>query len=918
MLQFNQVDPTWFPMAPLPLLKSKISLPPLRRQAVQRGRLLDLLDQVTAEENKLGLVSAPAGYGKTALLATWCHRWQARQAIPAAWFALESQDDNPLRFWRYFTASLQQVLPQAGAMAVELLQNGGYFSFENLIAGLLADLEADPTEILLILDDFQVIHSLEVIEGLRFFLDHRPANLHVVISTRADPFLPLATLRARNQIVEIRSADLAFSPAEAADFFQQCMQLSIAGASVDHLTARTAGWVAGLQLAGLSLQQRPGSSLELEKTPYNNADLLHFFEDEIFTGLPLEQQHFLLKVAIFDQFDASLALAVSGNSRCADYLAQFEQGNFFLTVSAAGEPQFRFHPIFREMLAEMARRRLPATGLLEAQRAAAHCLETNGQYEAAFPHALASQDYDQAADLLERWGLPRIMDGEPWPVLEACRAFPAAFRDQHAAINLAYGWALLAAARFDQVETVLAIAENHIPANAALGDDQRGQVAAIRATLAFNAKDLRSASQQAQLALDLLSAENNAVRSVAMLDLADSLLMLGNLDQARRRYLETAAFAHQSANHYIEINCLAMPARIAFWRGQLHQALLESQAALQVARDLGLKNLPVLGLAESVLADVYLEWGHLPEAQAWNEKSLAHFELWGHPNHILQATFTQIEILRANDDRPGWLAGLAKARSLVDSYQLENSRARLLVLENLLLWQNGQAQAALQAFVQAGMLAYDENGACQLPGFDDPIAIMSYPLALILLHECGYLPAFENGLESWLAQAQQGQFAGQVIRLHLWQALLAFQDGEQEKALRAFELALALAEPEGYRNVFTREAGRLKALVDAWLAGGRHPARLQKYAAELFPLTTTMAGVPEQVVPHAGADLLSRREAEILRLVAAGQTNEEIARELYVSTNTVKTHLKRIFDKLGVNDRRQAVQEVARRGLIKR
>ncbi len=905
----------------LPLLQTKMTIPAVRRQAIARPRLLARLDEVVQNGYKLALLSAPAGYGKTSLLAAWAAALPGRFSIRPAWLKLEPTENDPRRFWNYSLAALQQGYPQVGQSAASLLHADPGVPIENVLTLWLADLEQLDEKVVWVLDDFHQIQSLDILKGLAFFLEHLPAMVHLVIAGRSDPFLPLPRLRARNEVLELRLADLAFDPVEAAAFFTQTMHLDLPEGLVGDITGQTRGWIAGLQLAGLSLQRNPATNARPSGATYAAADLFQFFKQEVLASLPEDRQRFLFEISILDLFSADLCQQVTRRSDSAALLEQFERENLFLSALDLQGTVFQFHPLFRELLNQELRLSVSTGEILELHQRAADWLEQHGQAEAAFSQALAGAAYPQAERLLVTLGLERILAGEGLSIYNFCLAFPEAYRRESAQVNLLAGWALLAAARFEQVEPYLAAAEAAQTGSGAMSDDVRGQLAAIRATVAFNLKDISRSMDQANLALTLLPEEAYLVRSVVMLDLADSLLIQGDIDAARLRYLETAEYAGRAGNRFVQINCLAMAGRALFWQGRLHEAETMARQAIHLAESTGQANLPILGLVEAVLAEIRLARQQPEQAWEWITKSLDHFRMWGHPNHIVQATLAEIEILAALGKLDEALDQVIQVRLLIQQQRLMLSQSRAESAAAGIYLQKGQAGLARETLLAAGLVTKTgaEDPAYQPVPFSDPIQIFSYPIGIRLLYELGQANPALAWLEAWLAPVKAKDFRGQAIRLLTLRALIERQQGRLAAALVTLEQALSQAEPEGFIHAFVKEGQPVQELIQAWLGLPDRPDVLVVFARRLLLcFNGTTLGQAEPLTPALNSETLSPREGEVLRLVAAGMTNEDIARELYVSTNTIKTHLKRIYDKLGVNDRWEAVRVARLTGLKSR
>ena len=911
----------------LPFLQSKLSIPAVRRQAVPRPELAARLDEALEPHCKLALVSAPAGYGKTSLVASWLKEASAaRPNLHAAWLTLGAADDDPARFWSYSLSSLKAIDPAVGIKAQTLLQPGQPLQMELLLSLLLADLEQVQGQVMWVLDDLQLIQSPEIYRALAFLIDHLPAHAHLVIATRSDPFLPLPRLRARNELVELRLADLEFNLADAQLFFQQTMGLTIPNTVAASIVRRTEGWIAGIQLAALSLKGKTDLNRWFQSFDLGQPNLLEYFNQEVLAGLPQDQQTFLLSTAILVRLNGELCRAVTGREDSQLLLEQFEHDNLFLTLIPSSRSWYQFHPLFRELLTQRLQRTVPASQLLNLHRRAAQWFESSGLIDEAISHALAAQEYEQAARNLLAVGITRILNGEAAAILSICRALPAAWSESRPDLLALQAWAIMALAPFDQVEPYVKKLEAAVAAMPEGSPDRparalAGQLAAIRATAAFNLSDVERSIEQAGVALELLPEDERVVRSVVMLDLADALLSQGQMEPARQRYLETAQLARQAGNRLVEINSYSMAGRALSWQGRLHQAQVLYRQALQVAQDAGLSELPVVGLAEDGLAGLSIEWNDLAQARGWIEKSLAHFRIWGHAEHILQAMLTDVDCLQAAGQLEEARTRLVDALALAHKHQLTRSLKRVQAAAAALFWQMGQPEQALQALLAAGFL--EETGQANHPYRPvqriHPYLGHQIPTVLLVLDQRGEHALAQKWLEDSLTQSESSGFQRQAILLLVIQALLNDRHKDRPDALEQIDRAIRLAEPEGLVRTFTQAGAGLADLIHAWLQHKPLPDHLKAYAGRLLEAAPALpTAIPQSPLPAASAmdGVLSDRELDVLRLAAAGMINDEIARELVISANTVRTHLKRIYDKLGVNSRREAADQARLRKLI--
>jgi LuxR family maltose regulon positive regulatory protein len=914
----------------LPYLQSKFNPPLVRRQAVARPGLLTRLDTIFDSATRLTLISAPAGYGKTSLLGMWLDAVGKRPGVQFAWLTLEAYDDDPFRFWNYVLGSLRTVRAASSADSAAgqrvapgmrsraLLQPGQPVPVDALISYLLDDLDSVADQVVWIFDDFQSIQSPEIHKSLAFLIDHLPRHVHLVIATRTDPFLPLPRLRTRNELLELRLSDLAFNLAESSLFFNQTMGLNVVDEFMDKIVRRTAGWVAGMQFAALSLRTyalRERNDLEpwLLSFSQGNQNLVDYYNQEVLSGLKTEERDFLLAIAILERLNGDLCQAVTGRADSRALLEQFERDNFFLIALDSGRTWLQFHPLFRDLLLRQSKTAFTASDWIALHSRAATWFENNGWTDEAVRHALAARAYEQAGRILQTVGIAQILSGGAASIFALGREFPASFLDDHPELAILMVWALLAMAQFERVETDANRIEaslDRCPLDEADCKVLRGHLAAIRATTAFNARKIEASIAQANAALDLLPETEGVARSVVLLALADGLFMEGYFEPARLRYLETARLARQVGNRIVEINSYGVAGRILSMQGKLKLAEAEFQRALDAADQAGLRDLSTVGIPEDGMAELYLEWNDLDRARQWNRKSLEHFRRWGHVGLTLQSMLIEIQILQATGQMDEAFERIHNAWVLASQQNVASTLAWIETAQARLDWENGRAESALQALLAAGILqAGSQPETPFLPTADlPPMIVNRYPTGLWLLDRMGETAVVFKWLDDWLERCETAGYGRQVVRLLIIRALLLDRHGNTPAAFEALARALELAEPEGMLRTFLDEGPALVSLLETWLKQTHSTGRVIVYAQTLLARAAVPAPVPPPALP--AASLLSDREREVLRLVAAGLTNDEIARELVVSLNTVKTHLKRIYDKLGVNDRRAAVRQV--------
>ncbi len=453
-------------VVPSQLLETKLYVPTLRRGLVTRPRLSERLNR--GGESKLTLVSAPAGFGKTTLLAEWLASTPVEKQT--AWLSLDPSDNEAAPFWPYVIAALQTAAPGIGATALSLLQGPQPPPIETVFATLLNELSALPNDVVLVLDDYHVIDAHDIQDGMSFLLEHLPPRLHLVITTRADPALPLARLRARGELVEIRAADLRFTPEEAAAYLNEVMGLDLGASEVVALEARTEGWIAALQLAALSIQGRDDVAGFIAGFAGDDRYIVDYLADEVLHRQPEHVRQFLLQTSILGRLTGPLCDAVTGHEGGTAMLEALDRGNLFLVPLDDRRRWYRYHQLFADVLRTRLFDEQPAW-VPDLHRRASHWYEHNGDRSEAIRHALAGEDFDRAASLIEL-AVPALRQGHhEVTALRWLRALPDEVIGRRPVLSVAYAWALLSIGELEDVERRLGDGERWLTATDGVPDE---------------------------------------------------------------------------------------------------------------------------------------------------------------------------------------------------------------------------------------------------------------------------------------------------------------------------------------------------------------------------------------------------------------------------------------------------------------
>ena len=918
---------------PTPILATKLYIPPPRPKVVLRPRLIEQLNEGLQLNQgfgrKLTLLSASAGFGKTTLLSEWVAGCEQRDPkVHVAWLSLDEADNAPARFLTYLVAALQTIDAAIGKGMLGLLQSPQPPPTESILTALLNDIAAIPDHFLLVLDDYHVIDSRPVDQALTFLLEHLPPQVHLVIATREDPHLPLARLRARGQLAELRAADLRFTPSEAAEFLNQVMGLNLSAEDIAALEARTEGWIAGLQLAALalqgtiSMQGHKDAASFIQSFTGSHHFVLDYLIEEVLQQQSESVQAFLLRTSILDRMCGPLcdALLETGGSRLEiadlnpgrdikfravespisnlqyqvssqEMLDYLEHANLFIVPLDNERHWYRYHHLFAELL----RQRLQQRGSIDEYHIrASEWFESNGLTFEAFRHATAAGDVERAERLIESEGIGLHFRSVAMAVLDWLASLPEIVLDAHPLLRVRSATLALMAGQTTGVEEKLQAAEKALQ-NTGLDDKVRdliGQIACARATLAFTRYDPETMVIQARRALEYLPPDNLTFLFTANWALASALMYQGNRTASARAYQEGIAISKKSGHIFSKILATASLGHLQELDNQLYLAAETYHSILPLYGEHPQPNAVVVYLG---LARICYEWNDLDAAEQYGQQSLQlarQFDRVIDRFIVSEVFLARLKLARGDVD--GAAAMLAEAEQSARQKSFTLRLPDIADAQVPVLIRQGQVAAAAQL---ARQYELPLSQARVLIAQDDPSAALAV-------------------LEPLRRQMEARGWADERLKTMVLQAVAQHLRGEKEKAAHMLGEALALAEPGGLIRLFVDEGAPMAELLSAAAAQGIRPDYANKLLAvfEVEPKderpTSSVPGPSSLVEP------LSPRELEVLRLIAQGLSNQEIGERLFLALDTVKGHNRRIFDKLQVQRRTEAIARASELGLL--
>ena len=889
---------------PTPILATKLYIPPPRPKVVLRPRLIEQLNEDLRQNQgfgrKLTLLSASAGFGKTTLLSEWVAGCEQRDPkVHVAWLSLDEGDNAPARFLTYLVAALQTIDADIGKGMLGLLQSPQPPPTESILTALLNDIAAIPDSFLLVLDDYHVIDSRPVDQALTFLLEHLPPQVHLVIATREDPHLPLARLRARGQLSELRAADLRFTPSEAATFLNQVMGLNLSAEDIAALEARTEGWIAGLQLAALALQGTISMQGHKDATSFiqsftgSHHFVLDYLIEEVLQQQSESVQAFLLRTSILDRMcgplcDAVLLAPAASGQETLEYL---EHANLFIVPLDNERHWYRYHHLFAELL----RQRLQQRGSIDEYHIrASEWFESNGLTFEAFRHATAAGDIERAERLIESEEIGLHFRSVAMAVLDWLASLPEAVLDAHPLLRVRSATLALMAGQTTGVEEKLQAAEKALQ-NIGLDEKVRdliGQIACARATLAFTRYDPETMVIQARRALEYLPSDNLTFLFTANWALASALMYQGDRAASARAYQEGIAISRKSGHVFSKILATSSLGHLQELDNQLYLAAETYHSILPLYGEHPQPNAVVVYPG---LARICYEWNDLDAAEQYGQQSLQlarQFDRVIDRFIVSEVFLARLKLARGDVD--GAAAMLAEAEQSARQKNFTLRLPDIAVAQVPVLIRQGQVAAAAQL---ARQYELPLSQARVLIAQDDPSAALAV-------------------LEPLRRQMEARGWADEQLKTMVLQAVAQHLCGEKEKAAHVLGEALALAEPGGLIRLFVDEGAPMAELLSAAAAQGIRPDYANKLLAafELEPkderATSSVPGPSSLVEP------LSPRELEVLRLIAQGLSNQEIGERLFLALDTVKGHNRRIFDKLQVQRRTEAIARASELGLL--
>lgn len=899
---------------PVSILSSKFYIPHLRENGVLRPRLTDILLAGVNRPGTFVLLSGPAGFGKTTLLSEFV----ALLRRPVAWVSLDEGDNDPVRFWSYLIGACQSVRPGVGNSALELLNSPQSLPEDAVPTILVNDLAGLDSDLVVILDDYHAIQNESIHAALSFLLDHLPDKLHIVLSTRIDPPWPIARFRARNQLVEVRAHDLRFTTEEAAAFLNQVMGLNLSADDIAALETRTEGWIAGLQLAALSMQGRSDVASFIKAFTGSHVYVAGYLVEEVLQHQSENMQMFLLRTSILGRLNASLCEAITGLQNGQAVLTTLHRANIFLIPLDDEGLWFRYHQLFADLLQARLRQSLPANVITTLHTRASQWYERNGFVIEAVNHALAAQDFEAAADLIQQNASKVTIRGELTTLLQWIEALPADVSRRHPQILISKAWTLTLAGAQPQVEALLQEMEAQIEINGETPEvhEFRGNAAAIRGYFSMLAGDYTRALELTELAETLLPESSVQARSILPYTLGAAYRGQGEYEKAGAAFAHLARIGEVSNELLVWATGETEVVNTRHAQGRLREASETARQALRRMADKGALPFGSLAKLEVALCDVLREQNELDEAYQRVTGVIKRMKAWDMPTDRLFAYLTLTRIQEAQGDLTGAFETLTIAKDLRSAHPVLMALARSVdIYEIRLLMATHDISAA------ARLMDDLKPGTSKMVNIRDQELIM---LARVRLAQ-GRNDEVATILAPLSSDADAGGRSITFLESLALQACALDVQGERDAAVTILIKALTFAEPEGFIRVFVDKGEAMQQLLSAgahYLATATDQATipLKSYITKLLEaFHDTSSHGKAQISKGNTIDLiepLTSRELEVLQLIAAGDSNQTIADKLVITVSAVKKHTGNIFGKLNVSSRTQAIVRAHQIGLL--
>jgi LuxR family maltose regulon positive regulatory protein len=898
------------------ILAIKLFIPPTRPELVARPRLYNKFFE--GLHHKLTLICAPAGFGKTTLVTEWLDSIKSdikngyKTDLNIAWLSLDRDDNDLVRFLSYVITSLNQIEgieTTLGKGALSMLQSPQPPPTETILSSLINDITAISNRIILVLDDYHLIETQPNHDALTYLLDHLPPQLHLVIATREDPYIPLARLRSLDQLTEMRAADLRFTSSEATEFLNQAMGLDLSAKNITALQNRTEGWVAGLQLAAISLQGHAGASSLIESFTGSHRFVLDYLIEEVLNQQSENIQTFLLETAILDRLTGSLCDALTGQDNGQKTLEILDRANLFIVPLDNERRWYRYHHLFVDLLRQRLGQTQPDQ-LPELHLRASKWYEQQGFTSEAIDHTLSGEDYNRAAELIGTHLDDKYEKVAPLTLQRWFAVIPVELIETQPQLMLLQAWSQFNSGQLESADQSLQgvgqLLDTDVQLSNSVRDALYGRTAAIQSFIASYRGDLPGTIQFAKQALDVLPDAEQSWRSMAAITLGDVYAAQGQMLAAHQIRTKALALSQSSGDPYVLMIANLNLAETLFLQGQLPAVIENCERLMQITADHNMAEAPIVGWLLGLWGGTLAELNQLDRALELTQKGVELAEHSQDMTYISSSNLHRVRVLFSAGnllDAQAFLQGMVHAYTfpLRATTQISAWQARIWVAQ-------GNILAAAQWLAERNL-----NLDGELPFVHEPEYVA---MARVLLAKERWDEAVEL-MNTILKAAETGGRKSRMIEILLLQALAFQTRGDTDEAMVPLGIALTFAEPGGFIRIFVDEGPPMAQLLYEALKHGNSPEYINLLLAAFPVAEPDQTDQLKALAPKSGlVEPLSERELEVLQLIAEGLTNQEISSRFFISIHTVKTHTRNIYAKFNVNSRTQAVAKARALGLL--
>ena len=871
------------------LLTTKLNIPPARPQLVNRPRLIERLQE--GLNYNLILVSAPAGFGKTTLVSVWAR--QIHPQIRTAWVSLDEGDNDPVRFWDYFIAALQKLQPECGESILPLLHSPQPPPAESLLTALINDLAGIQGDFIIVLDDYHLIESQQVHEGITYLLEHMPVQMLLVIASRADPPLPLARSRGKGTILEIGADDLRFNLEDAASLLKELKVPGLSDEDVSALNTRTEGWAVGLKMAALSISEQKDIPAFISAFTGSQRYVMDYLLEEVLQKQTQEVRDFLMKTSVLERLTAPLCDTITEHKDSSEILLSLERGHLFIVPLGESRQWYRYEHLFADLLRHQCESVYGTERVTHLHRQASQWYEDNNLPDDAIHHALVAKDWETAMRLIYARCEELRKRGQFDTLLGWLQVIPEEILREHHRLYSQYASYLTVVSQFDAAEAALSYLEGAAHDDAAL----QGEAAFSLSNIARLRGDFPRSIDMAEKALSLLTPESIAMRARANWNLGYVLYDSGRFHEAEVRLNDAYKLGQQAKDIPVAVSSIMILGSITGFSGKLHRAIDIYKKALEIGGQTQFS-----GAGGIFLSKAYYELNDLEKAAENARLAIEKSELGGIQEARLMSYFVKARTLLAQGDEAGAAAAMVKMD--------ETSRHPTVAAAS---HARHAACRTIFSIRQNDLEAATEWGR-KLAEYPDILHLEYHYVPACLLIAQGKKEEAAELLQDLHERLAQADAHGLAIGVRVCQALAA---DTEESALEFLAEALIKGEPEGFIRSFVDEGELLKPLLEKALSMGVTP----EYTKKLIDIIETeerqkrkMKKVEGEPSPYH--TILSERELEVLRLMAEGLSNQQIADRLIISIGTTKNHVHNILEKLNVQGRTQAVTQARELELI--